>query len=107
MFSFSVYFCNLFFYTDIICNLFYSSILYKYISTCYRTFIYYRYIFKKIFLHILKLNKLPMQIMKCFIRLAAFLFPAIAFSQSTYIPLGSKAYDFIERMQIKLQQNPN
>jgi hypothetical protein len=48
-----------------------------------------------------------MQIMKCFIRLAAFLCPAFAFAQSTYIPLGSKAYDFIDRMEIKLQENKN
>ena len=45
--------------------------------------------------------------MKCFIRLAAFLCPVFAFTQSTYIPLGSKAYDFIERMEIKLQENRN
>ena len=45
--------------------------------------------------------------MKCFIRLAAFLCPAFAFAQSTYIPLGSKAYDFIDRMEIKLQENKN
>lgn len=48
-----------------------------------------------------------MQIMKCFFRLAAFLCPVFAFAQSTYIPLGSKAYDFIERMEIKLQENRN
>ncbi len=48
-----------------------------------------------------------MQIMKCFIRLAVFLCPVFASAQSTYIPLGSKAYDFIERMEIKLQQNRN
>ncbi|MEJ7672145.1 MAG: hypothetical protein WKF59_05425 [Chitinophagaceae bacterium] len=45
--------------------------------------------------------------MKCFIRLAAFLCPAFVFAQSTYIPLGSKAYDFIDRMEIKLQRNKN
>ena len=48
-----------------------------------------------------------MQIMKCFIRLAAFLCPFFTFSQSTYIPLGSKAYDFIERMEIKLKNKGN
>ncbi|MBA3674580.1 MAG: hypothetical protein H0W75_06425 [Chitinophagaceae bacterium] len=48
-----------------------------------------------------------MQIMKCFIRLAVFLCPVFAFSQSTYIPLGSKAYDFIDRMEIKLKNNSN
>ena len=48
-----------------------------------------------------------MQIMKCFFRLAAFLCPIFSFSQSTHIPLGSKAYDFIERMEIKLQDNRN
>ncbi len=48
-----------------------------------------------------------MQIMKCFIRLTAFLCPVFAFTQSTYIPLGSKAYDFIDRMEIKLQGNRN
>ena len=48
-----------------------------------------------------------MQIMKCFFRLAAFLCPIFSFAQSTYIPLGSKAYDFIERMEIKLQDNRN
>ena len=48
-----------------------------------------------------------MQIMKCFFRLAAFLCPVFAFTQSTYIPLGSKAYDFIDRMEIKLQDNRN
>ena len=48
-----------------------------------------------------------MQIMKCFFRLAAFLCPVFAFTQSTYIPLGSKAYDFIDRMEIKLQENRN
>lgn len=46
-----------------------------------------------------------MQIMKCFIRLAAFLCPLFAFSQSTYIPLGSKAYDFVDRMEIKMKDN--
>ncbi|HEV8081242.1 MAG TPA: hypothetical protein VGP43_11035, partial [Chitinophagaceae bacterium] len=45
--------------------------------------------------------------MKCFIRLAVFLCPVFAFSQSTYIPLGSKAYDFIDRMEIKLKNNNN
>ena len=45
--------------------------------------------------------------MKCFIRLAAFLCPAFVFAQSTYIPFGSKAYDFIDRMEIKLQRNKN
>ena len=48
-----------------------------------------------------------MQIMKCFFRLAAFLCPIFSFAQSTHIPLGSKAYDFIERMEIKLQDNRN
>jgi hypothetical protein len=46
-----------------------------------------------------------MQIMKCFIRLAAFICPVFAFTQSTYIPMGTKAYDFIDRMEIKMQQN--
>lgn len=46
-----------------------------------------------------------MQIMKCFIRLTAFLCPIFSFAQSTYIPLGSKDYDFINRMEIKLKQN--
>ena len=46
-----------------------------------------------------------MQIMKCFFRLAAFLLPMFSFSQSTYIPFGNKAYDFIDRMEIKLQDN--
>ncbi|MEO5783349.1 MAG: hypothetical protein ABIQ07_08770, partial [Ginsengibacter sp.] len=45
--------------------------------------------------------------MKCFFRLAAFLCPIFSFAQSNYIPLGSKAYDFIERMEIKLQDNRN
>jgi len=48
-----------------------------------------------------------MQIMKCFFRLAAFLWPVFTFSQSTYIPQGTKAYDFIDRMEIKLQGNTN
>src|SRR5450759_522877 len=107
MFSFTINFYNLFFYIYILPYFFYFSFLYKYICNYYSSFIYYRYIFKKIFLHILKLNKQPMQIMKCFIRLAAFLCPAFAFAQSTYIPLGSKAYDFIDRMEIKLQENKN
>ena len=52
-----------------------------------------------------------MQIIR-FIRIAAFLcspfiFSQSIFSQSTYIPLGSKAYDFIERMEIKLKENRN
>ncbi len=45
--------------------------------------------------------------MKCFLRLVIFLCPAFSFGQSTYIPLGSKAYDFIDRMEIKLQDNRN
>lgn len=45
--------------------------------------------------------------MKCFIRLVVFLCPAFAFSQSTYIPLRSKTQDFIDRMEIKMQNNRN
>ena len=48
-----------------------------------------------------------MQIMKCFFRLAVFICPVFSFAQSTYIPLGSKAYDFIDRMEIKLEENRN
>ena len=52
-----------------------------------------------------------MQIIR-FMRIVAFLcllliFSQSIFSQSTYIPLGSKAYDFIDRLEIKLRGNSN
>jgi hypothetical protein len=42
-----------------------------------------------------------MQIIKSFIKLAVFLFPFAANAQKTYIPLGSKEYHFIDRIEIK------
>lgn len=48
-----------------------------------------------------------MQIIKCLTTLTLFICPFFVTAQSTYIPLGSKAYDFIDRMEIKLQTNKN
>jgi len=48
-----------------------------------------------------------MQIIKRFFKLAFFIFPASAFSQSTYLPKGSKEYHFIDRLEIKEQTNTN
>jgi hypothetical protein len=47
-----------------------------------------------------------MQIIKSTVTLLAFFTPLFLFSQTTYIPEGSKAYDFIDRMEIKQQTNP-
>lgn len=46
-----------------------------------------------------------MQIIKSLIKLTLFIFPATAFSQSTYLNQGSKEYHFLERMEIKQQVN--
>src|SRR5258708_4434707 len=46
-----------------------------------------------------------MQIIKSVIRLLIFLLPVAAMAQSTYLPQGSKEYQFIERLEIKQQQN--
>ena len=48
-----------------------------------------------------------MQIIKSIIRLALFICPVGAISQSTYLPQGSKEYQFIDRLEIKQQQNTN
>ena len=46
-----------------------------------------------------------MQIIKSIIRLLIFLFPIAVAGQSTYLPQGSKEYQFIDRLEIKQQQN--
>src|SRR5947207_4159226 len=45
-------------------------------------------------------------LMKLF-SLFLFLFPAIAFSQTTYLPIGLEENILIERMEIKLGNDPN
>ena len=46
-----------------------------------------------------------MQIIKTFIKLIAFVLPAMATAQSTYLTQGDKAYHFIDRLEIKQQRN--
>ena len=48
-----------------------------------------------------------MQIIKSVITLPVFLYPLFIFAQTTYIPEGSKAYDLIDRLEIKQEQNTN
>ncbi len=48
-----------------------------------------------------------MQIIKSVITLAVFFYPLYIFSQTTYIPEGSKAYDLIDRLEIKQEKNTN
>ncbi|HXS55799.1 MAG TPA: hypothetical protein VN726_06720 [Hanamia sp.] len=47
-----------------------------------------------------------MQIKKSAIALLIFFCPAFIFAQTTYIQEGSKSYDFIDRLEIKQQINP-
>lgn len=46
-----------------------------------------------------------MQIIKSLLKISFFIFPAAAFSQSTYLNQGSKEYHFLERLEIKHQRN--
>ncbi|MBX2939597.1 MAG: hypothetical protein KF880_05930, partial [Ferruginibacter sp.] len=46
-----------------------------------------------------------MQIIKSLFKLAVFLSPLCANAQKTYLPLGSKEYHFIDRIQIKQQKH--
>ncbi len=46
-----------------------------------------------------------MQIIKRFTKLLFFIFPAFAVAQSTYVEQGSKAYHFMDRLEIKQQTN--
>ncbi len=46
-----------------------------------------------------------MQIIKSFIKLLAFICPVFAFAQSAYLPQGDKGYHFVERLEIKQQNN--
>ncbi len=46
-----------------------------------------------------------MQIIKCLVRLFVFIFPVLSFSQTTYLMQGSKEYQFIDRLEIKQEQN--
>jgi len=46
-----------------------------------------------------------MQIIKNAIKFLIFVFPIYTSAQSTYLPLGSKEYHFIDRMEIKEQRN--
>ena len=48
-----------------------------------------------------------MQIIKSLTKLLVFICPVFATAQTTYIPQGDKAYDFIDRLQIKYQTNTN
>jgi len=50
-------------------------------------------------------NPIPMQIIKSIIRLALFISPVGAVAQSTYLPQGAKENQFIDRLEIKQQQN--
>jgi hypothetical protein len=47
-----------------------------------------------------------MQIKKSAIALLIIICPAFVFAQTTYIQEGSKSYDFIDRLEIKQQTNP-
>lgn len=42
-----------------------------------------------------------MQIIKSFLQLTLFVFPALSFAQSTYLMQGSKEYQFLDRLEIK------
>ena len=46
-----------------------------------------------------------MQIIKSVITLAVFFYPSFIFSQTTYLPEGSKEYQLIDRLEIKQGQN--
>lgn len=46
-------------------------------------------------------------IVKTIARLAILFFPFVSFSQSTYLPQGSKHQPFLDRLEIKLQRNIN
>src|SRR5947208_3028527 len=46
-----------------------------------------------------------MQIIKTFIKLAAFILPVSSMAQSTYLDQGSKEYHFVDRLEIKQQNN--
>jgi hypothetical protein len=46
-----------------------------------------------------------MQIIKSFIKLLVFICPFFAAAQSTYLPLGDKGYQFVDRLEIKQQTN--
>ena len=46
-----------------------------------------------------------MQVIKSIFRLCLFVFPTLTIAQSTYITQGDKAYDFIDRVEIKLKNN--
>lgn len=48
-----------------------------------------------------------MQSIKSLFTLAVFFYPLSIFAQTTYIPEGSKAYDLIDRLEIKQEQNTN
>jgi hypothetical protein len=48
-----------------------------------------------------------MQIIKSLFKLAVFLSPLCVKAQKTYLPLGSKEYHFIDRIQIKQQKHTN
>src|SRR6476469_7177175 len=90
MFPLAIDLIHIFTDMDSGCNFFNPAFLYQYIGNIYFPLIYDRYIFKKILLHILKLNnKTPMQIIKSFLQLTLFVFPALSFAQSTYLMQGS------------------
>ncbi|HEY6503096.1 MAG TPA: hypothetical protein VIZ28_03895 [Chitinophagaceae bacterium] len=46
-----------------------------------------------------------MQFKKTILRLFVFLFPSVAFSQTTYLPQGDKANILLERLEIKAQKD--
>jgi hypothetical protein len=48
-----------------------------------------------------------MQIIKSFTKLLIFICPFVATAQSTYLQQGDKAYQLLERLEIKAQTNPN
>jgi hypothetical protein len=46
-----------------------------------------------------------MQIIKCLLTLIVFINPAFLLGQTTYLQQGSKEYQFIDRLEIKMNQN--
>src|SRR3954454_7227867 len=79
---------------------------------CCFAFIHHRNILNKISLHILKITafvnkKKSMQIIKSLAKLFVFICPFFADAQATFLPLGDKGYQILERLEIKQQTNLN
>jgi hypothetical protein len=96
------------------------SVFDQHITRKYRSFIDHRYIFYQVILHNLTfifsellrgeaVNQFQnmTQFIKTLVRqFIIFFFPVLAFSQSSFLPEGSKSDHFLERMEILLQTNP-